>query len=376
MLDTNLLYEEVDSLWPNKRNASDKNLEKEAIVSNVKTENDATLLKNKIEILVADLPPRRLPSLISAIGNIFKKTNTPQPVCTTIQNITPVQDDPIEKEFKLIYDVWPENEVRQNEKNAKAAFILAAKNRSLEDIKKACAKYIEDMQNPETSSPHMLGIKRFVTDDDIFDYWLQKADIPPLTDNPYFESVYALYPEYIGKNEAKDKGDSLSFYRRFVKEEDSIDFYCAVKAYLEERNIEIKERRSQENYNLEDDAKFTKKFLNFIRTWKQQKRGDAAAYLLEVPILNSLKKRNIPYDIVYPGEYFLGALKWLSKTFDAKDNELPVSAVDIVTKLIENICNYLTSGTNHDNIRIKTPVDYSIVSEVIAEVKGKIAKTN
>ena len=375
MLDTNLLYEEIDHIWPTKRSASDKKLEKEAIVSNVKTEDEAIALKNKIEIAIADSHPKRFPSLLSVINKVPKKTITPQPVYLTPTDIVK-EEDPIEKEFKLIYDVWPENEVRQNEKNAKAAFIAAAKSRPLEDIKKACAKYTEDMNNPETASPHMLGIKRFVTDDDIFDYWLQKASVVPITDSPYFESAYTLYPEYLNKNEAKDKGDSLSFYRRFVKEEDVIDFYCAVKAYSEERSVEIKERRSQDNYNLEDDIKFTKKFINFIRTWKQQKRGDAAAYLLEVPVLNALKKRNIPYNIVYPGEYLLGALKWLSKTYDAKENEYPVSAVDIVTKLTENVCNYLTSGTNHGNIRINTPVDYSIVSDVIAEVKGKIAKTN
>ena len=52
MLDTNILYEEIDALWPVKRTLAEKTLEKNTLLECVKTEEQGVALKNKIEIVV------------------------------------------------------------------------------------------------------------------------------------------------------------------------------------------------------------------------------------------------------------------------------------------------------------------------------------
>ena len=375
MFDTNILYEEIDALWPVKRTLAEKTLEKNTLLECVKTEEQGVALKNKIEIVVFDQDPRKLKSLVSVISSSVKKVA--QPVFVS----KPVDDEPEEEvkdavtiTFEELFDAWPENDIKQNEKYARIAFIAACKNRPLEEIKTACLKYIQDMNEPAKASAHILGMKRFVSEDDILDTWLQKASsVTSNYDASYFDAAYVRYPEFAGKADLSNKNDSLSFYKRFIKEEDAVDFYCAVLAYAEERRDEIREQRFKEDYEPDSDVKYTKKFINFIRVWKQQKRRwYHLANLMEVPALKAFKKRNVYYSTVYPGEHFCGALQWNCQVKDKDDIEK--GAVFAVTKLLEDVCNYLTTGNNYCNMTILTPVDYSFVSEVIAEMKEEAKK--
>jgi hypothetical protein len=376
MVNLELLYEEIDSLWPAKRHIDVKAKEKEELAAIVITDSDADKVKNKVEITIEDYKttPRKIPSLISTIASVKSAAAKPIFVSKSI-DAEPEEEvkDAVTITFEELFDAWPENDIKQNEKYAKIAFISACKNRPLEEIKAACLKYIQDMNNPSKASAHILGMKRFVSEDDILDTWLQKAStVTSDYDTSYFEAVYARYPEFTGKSDLSNKNDSLNFYKRFIKEEDAVDFYCAVLAYAEERRDEIREQRFKEDYEPDSDVKYTKKFINFIRVWKQQKRWHHLADLMEVPALKAFKKRNVYYSTVYEGQHFCSALQWNCQQKGEDGCEKGV--VFAVTKILEDVCNNLTTGKNWCNMVISTPVDYSFVSEVIAEMKQEVKK--
>jgi hypothetical protein len=372
MLDFDNYYEQIDRLWPVKnRVLKIKAIEKNAMIDVIKTDEDFVALKNKIEILVEDIDPKRLPTLSSFISSALRVV-TKQPIVSTPVIVAPLVTVPDEVEilFTEIFDAWPQNDIPQNEKNAKIAFLDASKKYSLEELKKACLLYIEEMNDPLKAAVHTFGIKRFVSDESILSDWIQKSSVEIQSyDRSFFEAAYSWYPEFSGKSDIKNISDSLSFYKRFVKDVDTVDFLCAVKDYADERKDEISLKEAQGEM---DGEKYTKKFCNFIRCWKQQKRSGYLASLLEVPLLKALKKREIKYWVVYPEEHFMGALQWCCQHGDQEKR----TVVDAVTEMLECICKYLTSGVNYDNLTIKTEPDYTLVSEVIVAAKelAKVVK--
>src|ERR1039457_111589 len=377
MVDLEELYEWIDSEWPAKRHIAVKEKEKEELASIVHTEEDVVKLKNKIEITVFDnrSTPRKLPNLITVISSIG--VSTPKPV---IVNQVPQEEieeqeekvDEAEEAFKEIFYAWPKNEKPQNEKYARIAFLQALKSHPLNDLKKACSRYIQEMNEPAKASLHVLGIKRFVTDDDILDNWLQRASYVSNYDPAYFNAAYAWYPEFNGKEDLTAREDSLSFYKRFIKEVEAVEFLCAVKAYAFECRDKIREEQRKEDYTPGDDNKFTKKFVNFIRTWKKQKCIEEVHNILYAPYLAAMDARKFPYHEVYPEGYFQRALTYVCYERDKGGNES--SCVFIVTKMLELMCRYLTEGRFPVRIATKTEPDYSIVSEVINAAKNAAKK--
>ena len=184
--------------------------------------------------------------------------------------------------------------------------------------------------------------------------------------------MYARYPEFVDKETPKLREESAFFYKRFVKEEECVDFFCAVREYNSERRETIKSQQLFDNYNPENDAKYTKRFKTFVAEWKRVKPKEYLPRLLEAPLLQALRKRAIKYDAVYPQEAFYSALTYNCLLTD--ENGGYKGSVFVVTKMLEDICNSLTSGENSANIVVKIEPDYSLVSEVIAMVKAEVKK--
>jgi hypothetical protein len=89
--------------------------------------------------------------------------------------------------------------------------------------------------------------------------------------------------------------------------------------------------------------------------------------MVEGPLIKALDNRNIPYRYVYPDLSFRAAIGWHCQTEDKDGN--PKGIVYAITKVVEDVCNYLTTGKNSGNMLVRTEVDYSIVSEVVAIIK-------
>ncbi len=374
MVNLEELYEWIDCCWPIKRHVDVKAKEKEALAEVALSEEDEKRVRNKIEITIEDFKssPRKIPSLISVLSSL-RSAVVKAPAVSYVEQMEPQEEEPDHAltAFKEIFDAWPENEKSQNEKFARHAFMQAVKQHSLEDVKKACDKYIQKMNDPSTATVHFLGIKRFVSDDEILEDWIQKATVYKSDyDTSLFEAAYAWYPDFKGKNDPGTIEDSLIFYKRFIKENDCLEFYAAVKSYELEMRDKIREFRASDEWVEADENKFVKKFVNFIRVWKKVIRHEETFDLLYDQFLASMKARNIPYQYVYPeGEqrYFTSALMYTCVQKDREGNER--SCVVIVTELLEILCNYLTTGQNQENIAVDVKPDYTIVSEVIAKAK-------
>ena len=372
MLNTEDMYEELDSMWLSRRSPAEKLLEKAALELAIKNGTDFDVLKNSIDIIVFDKNPKKL-TLLSLISGSSKPVTKPAYVVQSLPEPEPEEEQPdaVTQAFQEIYDAWPENDIKQNEKYARIAFVEASRKRPVDELKKACSRYIEEMNDPQKASAHVLGIKRFVSDDDILDSWLQKASYVNVNfDASFFEVSYSIYPDFQNKKDLKVKEDSLSFYRRFVKAEEELDFYCAVQNYASARKDEIRDSQFSNSYETGNDVKFTKKFITFIRTWKQQPRESQMVDLIELPLANAFKKRNIQYQVIYPDIAFRGAIGWSCQVVD--ETGALKGLVFAITNTVENVCNYLTSGKNSDNIAVYTEIDYSIVSEVVAAIKLNI----
>jgi hypothetical protein len=370
MYDTTSLYEEIDSLWPIKRTPAQKAEEKQALQSCVNSENDAQSMRTKIEIKVEDNLPKKLPTLISLFA--LPGPCKARPVYAVPAPSEPEEEpvDDVTEAFDAILAAWPESDYKQNEKYARLAFVACCRVKPLEDVKRACKKYIEDMNDPAKASTHIMGIKKFVSEDDILDNWLHKASfVPSNYDSSFFDAAYAIYPDFSNKNQEKAREESLSFYRRFVKEEEAVDFYCAVKAYSSVRKDDIKAAQFKEGYDSSNDSQFTKKFINFIRCWKQQPRASFMVSMIEPPLGKAFVSRGIDYHAVYPLENFRSAIGWCCQV-EEEDGTLK-GVVFAIRKMVEDVCYYLTSGKNNDNIVRITNVDYSIVSEVVATCKAQ-----
>jgi hypothetical protein len=370
MYDTLPLYEEIDSLWPNKRSPAQKAEEKAALQSCVTSDSDAQSLKTKIEIKIEDTDSKKLPPLISLFA--LPAPCKARPVYAVVAPVEPEEEpvDDVVQAFEEILAAWPENEIKQNEKYARIAFVACCRVKPFEDVKKACKRYIEEMNNPVKASTHMMGIKKFVSDDDILDNWLQKASVVPSNyDAAFFDVAYEIYPEFANKKDERAKEESKSFYRRFVKEEEAVDFYCAVQSYSSNRKDDIKTSQLRDDYDASNDSKFTKKFVTFVRTWKQQPRASQMVSLLEPLLSKAFTNKGIEYHHVYPLENFGSAIGWYCQV-EGEDG-VPKGIVHAVTKIVEDVCYCLTTGKNNDNIVKITNVDYSIVSEVVAAAKER-----
>ena len=373
MYDTLPLYEEIDFIWPVKRTAAQKTEEKLALQSCVNSDSEAQALKTKIEIKVEDTLAKKLPQLISLLT--APASPKARLVYAVVAPVEPEEEpvDAVVQAFEEILAAWPENEFKQNEKFARMAFVACCRTKPLEDVKKACKKYIQEMNDPAKASTHIMGIKKFVSEDDILDNWIQRASsVPNNYDSAFFDAAYEIYPDFASKKDEKAKEESKSFYRRFVKEEEAVDFYCAVKAYLSARKDDIKTSQLRDDYDSSNDTKFTKKFISFVRVWKQQPRASQMVYML-VPLLEkAFDSRKIDYRLVYPLENFGAAIGWYCQV--EEEDGTPKGLVHAVTKIVEDVCYYLTTGKNSDNIVKITNVDYSIVSEVVGAAKEQ-AKT-
>lgn len=360
-IDYDLLYEEIDGVWPVKRVFTVKELEKKRLQELVKTEEDVRKLKNKIEIEIEDKKDiRKLPVLVNLIQSAFRQV-TYQPIVSELY-VVEASKEPNEAEnlFEEIYHVWPENEFRQNKKFAKQAFLEAAKKHSLEDLKAACQRYVEENSSPEKASLSVLGIKRFVSEDDILDNWIARSKTPVDNyDTSHFDAAWAWYPEFKDNDKPEVKKDSLAFYKRFVKGNDVVDFYCAVKAYRSER---IQEAKEYEDIN--DEEKYTKKFYNFIRQWKTYNCASYKYDLLIGLIIKVFKEYKIPYWMVYPEENHDSAV--LHNCKRKNDNGEYIGCVEIVTKHFENVIKYLTTGENYCKIKVSVSADYGVVSKIVS----------
>jgi hypothetical protein len=267
MLDIDEMCEEVNAIWPNRRSAAEKAAEKEALLQSCKSDSSFQRLKIQIEILVADISPNRLPTLLSVI-TASKKFVTHAPIVSKASQIEApdlpaAEDDDVIKTFKELFSAWPENDFPASEKSVKAVFQLAARSRPLEEIKAACSKYIQDMNDPKKASVHVLGMKRFLSDDDIFESWLLKATRKGSDyDTSYFDAVYSLYPDFAGKTDQETVEESLGFYKRFVKTEEAVDFYCAVLSYVSSCKDRIRDEQARHDYVPAEENKYTKKFCN------------------------------------------------------------------------------------------------------------------
>jgi hypothetical protein len=370
MYDTTSLYEEIDSLWPIKRTPAQKAQEKLALQSCVNSDSDAQALKTKIDIKVEDTLAKKLPPLISLLA--LPAPCKARPVYAVVSPVEPEEEptDEVAQAFEEILAAWPENDIKQNEKYARLAFVACCRTKPLEDVKRACKKYIEDMNDPAKASTHMMGIRKFVSDDDILDNWLQKASfVPSDYDSSFFDAAYAIYPDFANKKEEKTKDESKAFYKRFIKEEEAVDFYCAVQSYSSSRKDDIKASQFREDYDAANDSKFTKKMVNFIRAWKQQPRALQMVSMIEPSLGKAFADRGIDYHLVYPLENFRSAIGWCCQV--EEEDGTPKGVVFAIRKMVEDVCYYLTSGKNSNNIVKITNVDYSIVSEVVAACKAQ-----
>lgn len=362
MFDTEQLYEEIDSIWPNRRNANDRQAEKVELNRVVKCEEDASSLKNKIEILISNKHPKKLPQLFRVITEFAK----PSPVVVITNTI--VQDTTDDNTFKdkeeaflTILSKWPENEIKQSKEKARQAFYAATNKTSLDDLKRACLKYCVEMSNPQTASLHPVGIKRFLEDSDFFDKWLQKSlEAPDTYNKAFFESAYEHYPKFYGKGDALVKADSLSFYKRFIGLDDAIDFWCAVKAYASDRRTEIRDKGE------DDGEKFTKRFHSFIRVWKQQKRHEYSADLVIFCLVKVLNKTNIPYRQVYSGDQLDGAVKYMCMQVNENNEEAKFCTV------VGNLLSYIFSslGSSYTPVTAVT----NLVTQVMSIAYEEVAK--
>jgi hypothetical protein len=365
------IFEEINGIWPVKNRPKDvRDIEKENLVARIKTQEDFVKLKNKIEIVVEDYKsqPKKLPQLLNIISS-FGQEVVVQPVVTIPVVVTkPVslEDSQIDNAFEETFSLWPENDIAQNKKFAKQAFVAACKKYSLENVQKACVRYITESTDPNKATLKVLGIRRFVSEDDILDNWISKCEEPLVKyDTAWFDAAWEWYPDFKDKSETKE--DSLRFYKRFIKNEEVVDFYCAVQAYRSDRRVEIKDAQFNNTYETNDDVKFTKKFYNFIREWKFQEKFVELSDLIIRPMIDAFTSRNIPYWIVYPEEAHIGAIRYYCKQKNEK-NEL-WGCVSILNAHVEKTSFYLTSGKNHVNVVRNTPVDYSMVSEVLVKLK-------
>jgi hypothetical protein len=350
-------YDAIDTIWPVKRRPEVRAIERQRMKELSLTDEGFEKFKNKIEILLEDTKDTRsLPSLSSLFSPVEKQAARTV-VSVSVEEPETPEVNRAEELFATLFAAWPQYDIPQNEKTAKDAFLSVARRRPLEDIEKACLLYVKEMSDPAKAAVRVLGIKRFVSED-VLQEWIDRAENESSPyDRSLFDAVYSWYPEFPNKSVPATVSDSLSFYKRFIAGEDAVKFYAAVKAYRDERRSEVK---AMENMGDLDGDRFTKRFISFIRVWKFQKCRDDLSFILEVPFLNALKKRGIKYDLVYPGEHFLSALKW----FCDGDENRKVS--DVLTDMLERICKCLTSGQNHVNLIEKLSPDYSVVSEAIA----------
>jgi hypothetical protein len=362
-------FDELDAIWPIKRFGSTKQVERSRLEELVKTEQDFSKLKNKIEIEVADKQPKKLPQLVSLIEETFKVTPAPivsvQVVLPVIQSVPePVSE--VDKAFDDVFLAWPENDIKQNKIYAKQAFSDACRKHGVDSVKAACDAYIQEQLDCSKASVNTLGIRRFVSIDDILERWISKAKEPPKapTDTSWFDAAWSWYPEFQGRDKVRE--DSLSFYSRFVPPDDAIDFWCAIRAYSFSRKEDVRNAVEAGTFVPENEVKFTKSFINFVRCWKEQKYADYLVDVLIGPIVAGFKKRNISYWCVYPEEMHASAVLHNCRQYKG--------AVWVVNTHVENVCKYLTSGKNYANITVNTPMDYGMVSEVLGAAKEYVKR--
>jgi len=369
MLNRESCFEEINELWPVKRPAEVKLVERARLDELVKTEQDFARLKNKIEIEIADKPIRKLPKLLTFIEETLRVTVQPivsSQVVVTVSQPTPTPVSEADNAFEDVFTAWPENDIKQNKINAKQAFVDACRKHGVESVKSACDAYIQNQLDCSKASVNTLGIRRFVSTDEILERWIGKAREPlkAPVDTAWFDAAWSWYPDFQGRD--KNKDDSLSFYTRFVPPDDVIDFWCAVRSYAFSRKEDTTNALAAGTFVLENEVKFTKSFINFVRCWKEQKYAD---YLLDVligPIVAGFKKRNIPYWCVYPEEAHEGAV-----LHNCRQHK---GVVWVVNTHVENVCKYLTTGKNYANITVNTPMDYGMVSEVLGAAKEYVKR--
>ena len=376
MDDLDSWFEKLDEVWPIKRGQSEKAAEKQALASAIETQLDFDSLFNKAEIEVADKPIKRLPSLINLIQSFSKKSV----IIPVIQNTVVAQEivekkDEVELAFEEIFENWPENDIVQNKQKAKVAFIAVARTTPLEDLVSACNRYIEEQNDVTRATVRVLGMKRFVSDDDILETWIGKAQAAKSLqgyDRSYFNEAYAAYPNFTNKDQVRIQDDSLQFYKRWVKEDQAFDFYCAVLAFKDERKEENYKNRDNEGYDEKDGIKYTKNFCNFIKVWATQPGiwEYQASYTSDL-IYKAYEARDIlPLRYVYEGDMRLSCISYLCQ----ERNKVDVPSIQVcITQFIEKVSYYLKIGVNGYNKKLDLPPDYSIVSEIMEKLKD-IAK--
>jgi len=371
MIDYDKILEEINELWPIKNRPKEtRDIEKENLPLRIKNEQDWLKLKNKLEIVIEDNKNniKKTPTLLNIISSFGQETVIITNQVIVTEQVIPQEDSKVNSVFEEIFSSWPENEIKQNKKYAKQAFVAACKKYSLEEVQKGCVRYITENTDPNKASINVLGIKRFVSKDDILENWIARCEEPLVKyDTAWFDAAWEWYPDFKDKDKPETRDDSLRFYKRFIKNEEMIDFYCAVQAYRSNRRVEIKDAEFNDEYGPGDDLKYTKKFYNFIREWKQHDKFIELSDLLICPVIAAFKSRDIPYWIVYPEEHHIGAIRYWCKQKDDKGNFY--GCLKILNAHVEKVSYYLTTGKNHVNVVRDTPIDYSIVSEVIAKVK-------
>jgi hypothetical protein len=367
------LYEKINDLWPVRRKPEEKQKERDLLQDFPEDRSQEFI--NHIEILLDDYSNKydRLPSFLSVIEKFLNKKQVyipqqvPDSAVVSTQVYIPNANTEQEKLFDKLFKEWPQGEVPFNRNTALEGYRHACTKYSLADIERAAMCYKEYMSDSSTSALHVMGMKKFFSDEDLFSEWLHKAspNESGCAKNA-FEAVWAIYPLFTYKNAPKTKLDAFTFFKRFVTEERQIDFWCAVNAYAHDRRWELREIEESGQQQTDDEQqRYTKTFVNFIRYYEDIKCYDELFSLLELPLLFTLRAHNVPVELVYPDEMYQSALKYCTR--EVWNNKIKNGAVYCVTKMLELISQYIKKDEGLD-----MPPNYDIVGEVLAEVKKKI----
>lgn len=269
MVELELKIESLIDRWPKKRSALTKAYEKEELLELIKTEEDFQNVFNSFEVKLEDTKAVKLPGLVVFIRGLLSKnenqTSLPEEKETKSVVLTKVfnPNKEIEKAFNEIWDQWPKNpDFVERRQNALNAFIQAANTIGLEQLKTSCQTYV--MNFNDASGVYAKTLKNFVSDKELVEYYLE---LTKHTENreyekACFETAYAWYPEFTGKNSPKTKDASWVVYWRNIADTERIDFLAHVRAYR------LKRKYVDEEHN------YTKSFQNFVNEWRHAAEYD------------------------------------------------------------------------------------------------------
>lgn len=235
-------------------------------------------------------------------------------------------DPAAEEAFRRVWKIWPKNDRPEREPRAMAAFLEAARQVPPQDLVKGCEAYIAAFNDPSEAIPFPYHLSTFLTQDGgaLFEAWLLRADnqVPP-EDLADFEAAYAWYPAHRGDEQLKRaRAEALSLYRRLIPRERRFDFLCAVKAYRERRNDDV---RAAPIDALKDPRQYTKRFGGFIEGWRLEKGfPEHAGRAVGGPMMDVLEPHGAR--VVFSDWFGKAVLAWLYRRAEATVAEACLAA--------------------------------------------------